>query len=110
MLLPTAALIAVESASQWEILRRKQAQSLSNHAGLDFEESTQQTPEPSHWVLLGFLFVYLLCHRYRVANKTQKAQQAQQAQQGRTEIGELSHRLCAGENRSNLGIYTKRIP
>jgi len=73
MLLPTAALIAVESASQWEILRRKQAQSLSSHAGLDFEESTQQTPEPSHWVLLGFLFVYLLCHRYRVTNKTQKA-------------------------------------
>jgi len=57
VLLPLSSYIVVESASQWEILHRKEKQSLSNHSGLDFEDE-QQTREPPWWLLLAGLFMY----------------------------------------------------
>lgn len=57
-LIPTTSLIVVERASQWEILKRKEKQSLSNHSGLDFEDE-QQTPEPPAWLLLTMLLLFL---------------------------------------------------
>jgi hypothetical protein len=57
-LLPTTSLIVVESASQWEILKRKEKQSLNNHSALDFEEE-QETPEPVWWLLLAALLGFL---------------------------------------------------
>lgn len=60
VLLPLSSLIVVESASQWEILKRKEQQSLNAHSALDFEQE-QQTPEPPWWLLLiallGFIYV-----------------------------------------------------
>lgn len=58
LLLPTTSFIVVESASQWEILKRKEKQSLSNHSALDFEDE-QQTSEPPWWLLLFGLLFYL---------------------------------------------------
>lgn len=58
LLLPPTSFIVVESPSQWEILMRKEKQSLSNHSGLDFEDE-QQTPEPPWWLLLAGLLVFL---------------------------------------------------
>ena len=58
VLLPGTSLIVVESPSQWEILKRKEKQALNNHSGLDFEEE-QQTSEPSWWVLLIGLLIFL---------------------------------------------------
>ncbi|RBP53589.1 MSEP-CTERM sorting domain-containing protein [Arenicella xantha] len=58
LLIPTTSLIVVESASQWEILARKEKQSINNHSGLDFEEE-QQTPEPVWWLLLAALLIFI---------------------------------------------------
>jgi hypothetical protein len=58
LLLPLTSFIVVESPSQWEMLKRKEKQSISNHSGLDFEEE-QQTPEPPWWLLLAGLLVFL---------------------------------------------------
>ena len=58
LLLPTTSLIAVERPSQWEILKRKEKQSINNHSGLDFEDE-QQTSEPSWWILLIGLLIFL---------------------------------------------------
>lgn len=58
VLLPVTSFIVVESASQWEILQRKEAQRMGNHSALDFEEA-QRTPEPAWWVLLGALLIFL---------------------------------------------------
>lgn len=51
LVLPTSAMIVVEQASQWEILNRKEQQSMKNHSALDFEDS-QDTPEPHPLILL----------------------------------------------------------
>ncbi len=64
LLLPTSSYIVVESASQWEILKRKEKQSLSNHSGLDFEDE-QQTSEPPWWLLLAGLLMYLYYRQQR---------------------------------------------
>ncbi|MCP4471234.1 MAG: MSEP-CTERM sorting domain-containing protein [Gammaproteobacteria bacterium] len=64
MLIPTTSLIAVEAASQWEMLQRKEAQSLKNHSGLEFE-GEQQTSEPPWWLLLAGLLAYLYYRRIR---------------------------------------------
>lgn len=66
MLLPLSSLIVVESPSQWEILKRKEKQSLSNHSGLDFEEE-QQTPEPPWWLLLAGLLIFIYSREKRTA-------------------------------------------
>ena len=58
ILLPTTSFIVVENPSQWEILQRKETQSLSHHSGLDFEEQ-QQTSEPPWWILLAGLIIFL---------------------------------------------------
>lgn len=58
MLLPTTSLIVVESASQWEMLARKEKQALANHTGLEFDDE-QQTPEPAWWILLLALLLFL---------------------------------------------------
>ncbi len=70
LLLPTTSLIVVESASQWEILKRKEKQSLNNHSALDFEEE-QETPEPVWWLLLAALlgFLYYRDSRTRLSSK-----------------------------------------
>ncbi|QDP02306.1 MSEP-CTERM sorting domain-containing protein [Thalassotalea sp. PS06] len=51
LVLPTTSLIVVESASQWEMLKRKEKQSLNNHSGLEFENETDAS-EPAAWILL----------------------------------------------------------
>lgn len=58
VLLPVTSFIVVESSSQWEILKRKEKQSLANHSALDFED-TQETSEPGWLLLLCLLLGYL---------------------------------------------------
>lgn len=58
LLLPTTSMIVVERDAQWKILERKEKQSLSNHSALDFEEE-QETSEPSWWISLLFLIMFL---------------------------------------------------
>ena len=67
LLLPSTALIVVESASQWKILERKEEQSINNHSALNFEEE-QQTSEPSWWILLllMLLFIFIKDKRRRL--------------------------------------------
>ena len=64
LLIPTTALIAVEAASQWEILERKENQALDAHSSLEFEDQ-QQTSEPPWWVLLAGLLLYLFWRKRR---------------------------------------------
>ncbi|MCP4333596.1 MAG: MSEP-CTERM sorting domain-containing protein [Gammaproteobacteria bacterium] len=71
LLLPLTSFIVVESPSQWEILKRKEKQSLSNHSGLDFEEE-QQTPEPPWWLLLAGLLIYLYFRERNTTNSRTK--------------------------------------
>lgn len=66
VLLPSTSLIAVERASQLEMLKRKEKQSLDNHSALDFEE--KRSSEPAGWILLLGLFAYLY-FQYRRQNQ-----------------------------------------
>ena len=63
VLIPTTAWITTERASQTEMLKRKEQQSLDNHSALTFDE--QKTPEPAGWMLLLALLVYLWYRDYR---------------------------------------------
>lgn len=58
MLLPSTALIVVESSDQWAMLERKEKQSLDNHSALAFDEE-QQASEPAGWVLLVFVLFFI---------------------------------------------------
>ena len=58
LLLPSTAFIVVEADSQWKILERKEDQSLKNHSALEFEEE-RQASEPSWWILLAFVLLYI---------------------------------------------------
>ncbi|MBI3187358.1 MAG: MSEP-CTERM sorting domain-containing protein [Gammaproteobacteria bacterium] len=58
LLLPSTALIVVESDSQWKILERKEDQSSGNHSALEFEEE-RKTSEPAWWILIIFIFIYI---------------------------------------------------
>ena len=59
VLLPSTAMIVVESDSQWEILKRKEKQSLANHSALEFDE--REASEPVWWImalmLIGFVYM-----------------------------------------------------
>ena len=57
VLLPSTALIVVESDSQWKMLERKEKQSLSNHSGLEFEE--KQASEPAWWLMALILLIFV---------------------------------------------------
>ncbi len=65
VLLPTTAMIVVESDSQWRMLEQKEKQSLGNKNGLEFDE--QQASEPSWWLMLMgvLIFVYVAERRGR---------------------------------------------
>jgi len=54
--------IVVESELQWEILRRKEKQGLSNHSSLEFDNQ-EQTSEPPWWVMLACVLGYLFYRR-----------------------------------------------
>lgn len=58
VLLPNTSYMVVENSAQWEILKRKEKQKLSNHEELEFME----TPEPPWWVLI---IGYLAFRRWR---------------------------------------------
>ena len=59
LILPTTAAIVVENNAQWEVLQRKEKQSLNNHAALDFEDQ-QDTPEPAEWLMILALITFLM--------------------------------------------------
>ena len=64
VLLPSTAFIVVEHGSQWEMLKRKEKQSLSNHSALDFDEA-QDTPEPPEIILVIMLIAAIAYSRRR---------------------------------------------
>lgn len=61
ILTPLASYIVVESAAQWEILKRKEGQSLKAHGAMAFDEF-MESPEPS---VLWFLPVVYMIYRSR---------------------------------------------
>jgi hypothetical protein len=62
VLQPLAAYIVVENSAQWEAMRRKEEQSLSQNGALEFDEF--DSPEPSLWIMLpGVALVVLLTRR-----------------------------------------------
>jgi Vault protein inter-alpha-trypsin domain len=67
VLLPVTSFIVVESASQWEIMARKEKQAMKSHSALDFEEK-QKTSEPSEWLLLACLLAFIF---YRIIKRTE---------------------------------------